>query len=335
MLKKYVFFRKIAYNGDVGRGIMLSINTNSSLKNEANISLTAYRALFILALLMSKPYTRDELIKELKGNPLTCKSVSVDTIRVTINTLKLSGCKISRPTRGNNYTYNLLSHPFCFDFSDEEIEVLNCVRKNISMFADWSLCFDINDFYENILFKVLSEQNVLKLKNSITFSDVDKNILEFLAKPSSFNKEVILTYDSVENGLCDLRVVVNKIFKDKGDLYLWCYSHKYDDYSYLRLDRIKGYKKIQNSNVPQLGNNPIVVKYAVVGDSLLSFQLYEKEQIIKKTDKIIIVEAVAYSEFYMLQRLLSFGRDFFIISPESYKQKILDKIDLMSKEYCQ
>ena len=79
----------------------------------------------------------------------------------------------------------------------------------------------------------------------------------------------------------------------------------------------------------------MMVKYAVVGDSVLSFQLYEKERIIKKTDKIIVVEAVAYSEFYMLQRLLSFGRDFFVISPESYKQKVLDKIQLISQEYCQ
>ncbi len=314
---------------------MLSINTNSSLKNEINISLTAYRALFILALLMSKPHTRDELIKELKENPLTRKSVSIDTVRVTINTLKLSGCKISRPTRGNNYTYNLLSHPFCFNFSDDEIEVLNCVRKNISMFTDWDLCFDINDFYDNVLSKVLSEQNVLRLKNSATFSNIDKNILEFLAKPSSFNQEVILSYDSSKSGLCDLRVVINKIFKDKDALYLWCYSHKYDDYSYLRLDKIKGYKKVHNNNVQQFETNPMMVKYAVVGDSVLSFQLYEKERIIKKTDKIIVVEAVAYSEFYMLQRLLSFGRDFFVISPESYKQKVLDKIKLISQEYCQ
>jgi len=313
---------------------MLSINTNSWQKNEVNISLTAYRALFILALLMSKPHTRAELIKKLKDNPITNKSISIDTIRVTINTLKLSGCKISRPTRGNNYTYNLLAHPFCFNFSDDEIEILNCVRRNIAKFADWNLCFDINDFYDNVLSKVLSEQNVSKLQNSHLFNNIDKNILNFLARSSSFNKEVILAYDSSKNGLCELRVVINKIFKDKDVLYLWCYSYKYDNYSYLRLDKIKAYKSISGENISLQNNKSIIVKYAVVGDSVLSFQPYEKEKIIKKTDKAIIVEATAYSEFYMVQRLLSFGRDFFVISPESYKQKVLDKLNLISQEYC-
>lgn len=313
---------------------MRSIKTNSGLKNEVNISLTAYRALFVLALLMSKSQTRAQLIKELKNNPITEKSVSSDTLRVTINTLKLAGCKISRPTRGNSYTYNLLSHPFCFNFSDDDVEMLNCVRKNIAKFADWNLCFDINDFYDNVVNKVLSEQNVSKLKNSTLFSNIDKNILEFLTKSSSYNREVILTYDSSTNGLSDLRVVINKIFKDNDMLYLWCYSYKYDDYSYLRLDKIKAYKKISNRNIKTYKSTQIVVEYAIFGDSILSFKPAEKERIIKKTDKVIVVEAVAYSEFYMLQRLLSFGRDFFIISPESYKQKVLDKLNLISQEYC-
>ena len=118
------------------------INSNAS---ELNISLTAYRALLVLGLLMDRPMSREEIVNIFKCNNITSKSSSLDTVRVTINTLKAAGCTISRPTSKNNYKYVLLYHPFRIDISDEQIDCLNKIRNNLVQLSDWKLILDIND----------------------------------------------------------------------------------------------------------------------------------------------------------------------------------------------
>ena len=60
------------------------------------ISLTGYRTLYVLKLLIEKSRSIDELVDLLKSNPYTNKSVSKDTVRLTINTLRSAGCNISK-----------------------------------------------------------------------------------------------------------------------------------------------------------------------------------------------------------------------------------------------
>ncbi len=78
------------------------LRQNQEAKEKNWISLTAYRTLFVLKLLIEKPRTLDELVKELKSNKITEKSISKDTVRITINTLKTSGCVFKRTTKANN-----------------------------------------------------------------------------------------------------------------------------------------------------------------------------------------------------------------------------------------
>ena len=84
------------------------------------ISLTGYRTLFVLRLLLEKSRTIDELVEILSHNELASKSISKDTIRLTINTLKNAGCNIKRPCKTNGYKYEILSHPFTLYISKEE-----------------------------------------------------------------------------------------------------------------------------------------------------------------------------------------------------------------------
>lgn len=307
----------------------ISLNTNIK---ELNISLTAYRSLLVLGLLMVKPLSREEIANVFKENVITAKSFSLDTVRVTINTLKASGCRISRPTLNNNYKYHLISHPFRIEFCDSQLECLNAIRNNLVQLGDWQLILTINDFYNKIVSKTQNESKMEIIQNLEPLSEIDKNILKIISESSVKNKELLLEYHSSENGPEELKVIGDRIFYEDGKLYLWCYSYKYDTYSYLRIDKIKAIKSI--SLHPKLIiKNSYVARYSVKGDSMFVFKPTQNERIIQKTDKKILVEVDVLNEFKVIQRLLLLGTDFKLISPDSLKKKLISKLNSIKQGY--
>lgn len=299
---------------------------------ESNISVTAYRALLVLGLLMTRPYSRDEIVKVLKNNPITSRSFSLDTVRVTINTLKASGCMISRPTPKNNYCYTLISHPFGFGISKPQAECLNFVRKNLVNLEDWRLILAINDFYNRIAGKTNDLEIIQLFKNAEPLSDVKKDVLKVLSKETLKGKEVTISYESSNYGLEDLVIIPDKIFYENSKLYLWCFIKKYNDCTYLRFDKIKEVKVV--------GVEPQVVEkkvyqafYKIGGDSALTYRPMQNEFDFNRNEDLIEVNVEVENEFKFVQRLLSFGADLIDVKPVSLKKKILFKLEKLLKEY--
>ena len=100
--------------------------------NKFWISTTGYRTFLVLQSLMQKSRTIDELVEIIQKNPYANKAVSKDTIRLDIVTLKKAGCEISRPSKANNYKYELLKHPFILNLSEEEIQILIDLREKLA-----------------------------------------------------------------------------------------------------------------------------------------------------------------------------------------------------------
>lgn len=300
--------------------------------NELNISLTAYRALLVLGLLMENPLSREEIANIFRENKITSKSFSLDTVRVTINTLKASGCRISRPTMKNKYKYSLLFHPFRIEFSDSQLDCLNEIRNNLVQLGDWQLILTINDFYRKIISKTQNESKMEIIQNAEPLYEVDKSILNTIVEGSVKNKELLIEYHSSQNGIEELRVISDRVFYEDGKLYLWCYSYKYDTYSYLRIDKIKAIKSISlHSKV--INNTSYIARYFIKGDSMLVFNPAQNERIIEKTDKKILVEADVLNEFKFIQRLLLLGADFSLVSPDSLKKKLISKLKSIKQGY--
>lgn len=304
----------------------------SSNINELNISLTAYRALLVLGMLMERPLSREEIANILKENRITSKSFSLDTVRVTINTLKAAGCRITRPTLKNNYKYTLVSHPFRIEFSNTQLNCLNAIRNNLVQLGDWQLILTINDFYNKIVSKTQSESKMEIIRNAEPLIEIDKNMLKIISESSAKNKELIIDYCSSENGVEELRIIADRIFYEEGRLYLWCYSYKYDSYSYIRIDKIKTIKSISLS-AKTINKSSYLATYNVKGDSMLVFKPAQNERIIDQDDKKILVEADVLNEFKFIQRLLLLGTDFSLVSPDLLKKKLISKLKSIKQGY--
>lgn len=304
------------------------------LEQEKNlwISLTGYRTLFILKLLLEKSRTIDELTDYLKNNRYTNKSVSKDTVRLTINTLKSAGCNISRPSRKNNYCYELISHPFNLDLSEIETETFIKLRELLSENLSWNEVFALNSLYEKIFSLAKNPEYINLIKDTMPLGGINKDLLFELSNPKLAGKKIQINYLSTKNGEENLDIVPHKIKNENGRFYLWCYIFKYKMNNLLNLEKIKKINFISTEKY-DIEDSLYDVTYKLSGISMLDFETKDYETVIEKTKDYIIVKAEVNNEFWFIQRLLQFCGDFTIISPDFFKEKLINKVKSIRKLY--
>ena len=110
------------------------------------------------------------------------------------------------------------------------------------------------------------------------------------------------------------------------------YIFKYEKFSQLDIGRITKINSVSlNKKIDYIESYE--VEYKLEGNSMITFVENPNEKIIEKKENYIIVKANVTREFCFIQRLLLFGSDFKIISPDFFKQKIIDKIMQIKKWY--
>ena len=310
----------------------MELEKKQSFKEKNWISLTAYRTLFVLKLLIEKPRTLDEIVQELKKNKNTQKSLSKDTVRITLKTLKTAGCVFAKANKTNNYKYELLSHPFCLNFTKEELNALLKLRTKVSDGLPFQKIFLLNDLYEKIIMLTGDEAQIELVNSSKPLLGVDKAILKQLSSKKLFGKKIKISYNSPTNGNEKIDIIVGKISFDEGKLYLHCYNYKYKSYSLLNIERIKDIDAIYLSETIEQ-NYLYEVVYELFGESKNNFEKKDYETILKTEKESIKIKALVNNEFCFIQRLLLFGADFKIISPDSFREKLISKIKSIQKGY--
>ena len=299
------------------------------------VSLTGYRILLILSSLIQKGRTLKELIEILQNNEFTNKSLSKDTIRVAINTLKKAGCVISRPTKANNYLYELISHPFTLSLSENELNIFLRLRDKMLDEMNWKDVFVLNSLYEKIMSLTFNEEQINLTKDIAPFAGLNKSILKDFSNPNIIGKKVKIIYNSPEFGEEEIDIIPQKLAYENANMYLWCYSFKYNKNSLLSIERIK---EIISYGVSEHNYQTKVlydVIYSITGEAYNTFEEKEFEEVITKSENEIKVLAHVENEFYFIQRLLLFGSDFKIISPNFFREKLINKIKLIQKGYQQ
>jgi len=311
-------------------------NKKLDSKNLDNISITAFRILSILNILLKEPLSEDDINQKIQENIEGARSLSNDTICIYINTLRSIGCEISRPSKNTDYKYILKSHPFKLNLSSDEINTIIEIRKYISTLGNWKLAVEIDDLFNQILNLINpeSKKNFLSAKKSTLCRETNiENILpelNLIEKYCNQNKDIMLIYDSPNSGEKEIWIKAEKLTLENGSFYVWGYNDVLNETLYLRLDRIKSIKTVNIKEKNKL-NKPFEVKYKLTGGSAFSFVPSESEKILEKTDTALIVQAKINNKFKFIQNTLSYGPDCIILSPENIRKEIILKLKMMAE----
>lgn len=317
------------------------VQTNKSINPDNNISKTGYRALFVLMKLLKKPYSREELALECQSDPIIKKDLSKDTVTYTINTLKKAGCIISRPSVKTDNKYVLKYHPFNTLLTAEHVDALQALRESVASLGDWELLIYLNNLYAKIARIAPDNETKELLIYKHPLRGIDYKILnELMVCAKRTTEHINITYDSPENGPEELEFAPEYITFENDKLYVWGHNKKYDQIAYLRVDKVKRINTVTFTISPQKSvceQKPLtVVEFMLKGYSAIMYTDNEHEIIIKE-DKdseyplTIRAEVSNKSNFY--QRILSFGTDCKILSPQSVKDDILAELKNIKARY--
>lgn len=308
--------------------------------DKSNITKTGYRALFLIMQLIQKPLSRDELVEILEADPIIKKDLSKDTITNTINTLRKAGCIISRPTQKTNNKYVLKSHPFNVLLSKEQIDALQTFRNCVVSNGDWRFLVYLNNLYLKISKFAPDEQSREILCTKHPFNEISLDIINNLLLFIKTKRKAVFVYKSPKHGLENLEFSPEYITFENEKLYVWGHNLKYDSFGYLRIDKIKEINtdlyKAPKASDDGFIKTSVDVEYVLKGYSAKTFIANEYEQIqetLSDGEYSLKILATVNNEFNFYQRILSFGADCKILTPDSVKNEFVEILKSIKAGY--
>lgn len=294
------------------------------------MSLTGYRTVLILRLLVESPKSNDEINDYFLKNQYIKEKFSNDTIRLYINSLKIVGCDISRADKSNDYKYVLHSHPFVYDIPKNQIDAIKKLYDCLYDKVDIQDLMFVFDFFDKLSCYIDSDMTKDVLKSISFFKYIDKAILAELLKYCENKNQIGFLYNSPRSGVKNIEMVADKLAFKSGKLYLWGDNIKTGEYSYFRAEKIIKITNIKIFKEPY-STSTITAKYQLNGYNLFTPQSDEK--ILEINSNGVLVEVLSKNKFELIQRILSFSHYCKVIEPESIKNEVLYKLKQMKETY--
>lgn len=308
--------------------------TSETTNPQYKINSTGLRLFLILQFLMQKNYSKSEIC-ELINKKYPNLNISPDIIRLDINTLKSAGFDIEIGHKGNNYKYVLNWNPLRIKLTKSEIEIINQTKKSIMDLCDWHLIIDLFEIFKKIA-KYIDDENIMEeFLNFGYFQDVNFDILNKLKICCDKQHKIKIVY----SGTYGDRIIEAYSYKithqkDNNKLYFWCFTDIFEnqDLIYLRMDKIKEIIEITKPKTKKI-YEPKLCKYVLNKKLLPYFLPDEAEKIIDLTEEYIVVESEILTEFYFIQKILSYGSACVWVDDKELREKIIEKLKDVRKIY--
>lgn len=295
------------------------------------MSLTGYRTLVILGLLMESPKSIDEINEHFQNHKYIKERFSNDTLRIYINSLRAIGCEITRANKANAQKYELISHPFKYNIPKSQLKSLAKLYKSTYDKVDVVDVIYLDNFFRNLSKYIDNVETKDFLKGLSALNGVDKNILEDLIIHCKKKNQITILYNSPKSGPKEIDIVADKLSFKSDKIYFWGNNLTHGEYSYFSVEKILKICTIsikkEKIDFPQ-----IKVGYELYTN--LDEYIPEKdEKIIERADKKLIIEINSKNEFNVMQRLLYKASDCKVIYPEEFKLKFINKLKSMDEMY--
>lgn len=295
------------------------------------ISFTGFKALIIFSLLLESPKSYDEIIDYFANHDYIKETISIDTIRVYLNSLKRIGCVITKTKRCEGSKYVLVSHPFELTIAPEQIKSISKIYKTISRTIDIDELILLKKFFRKIASYIKNPEFTETFSKISILTGLDIEMLENLLQCCNKKQQIVLNYNSPRSGHKEIEIVCDKLGFENNKLYIYGNCLDYSDYGYFLVSRIIDIKEIKN-NSKNFDTEEIVVKYELLANQQ-EIQLNDDEKLLEVNNNKVLIELKSSNKFRLKQRILSLGSTCKVIEPEEFKQEIIETLKRMRQEY--
>ncbi|MBX2860446.1 MAG: WYL domain-containing protein [Vampirovibrio sp.] len=295
--------------------------------SKKNVSVSAYRVLYILLLLVRhRNLTLVELNGYLSENKYIRRPYNGETITKYINTLRKAGCAIPRANSG----YQLLKAPMPLSFEEEQLSVAHKLLMLLSTNPDE----DLHVSYQALLKKVLwvlgedqQQQFVLDTATPICFGSRKSKISEYkeLCKDS-----LLLEIQYKQSASHNERYMLEPIRVTQEDraVYLVGIERTSHMQRKLNLDKILSLKQLPYKTQSQ--PKPFTASFRLTGRLACSYRLYPGETIESESKNEIVIKSQFDDGSMDLKRLLKYGSQCEVLSPEPARMQMKTLIASLS-----
>lgn len=294
------------------------------------MSFTAFKSLLLFSFLLEEPRTYEEIREYFANHEYLNEAISIDTLRVYINSLERVGCEIVRGRKAEGSKYRIEKHPFELKFSDEQVKSIVRVYKTLLKSIEVEELLSLSNFFNKFSCAVENEELKRLLMDISPLNKIDLNVLNLLIQAAHRHDEISFKYDSPRSGIKQIDLLVDKLLIQNNKLYV--------------TGKSSSYKNIASFAVSRIVNCPVVKfektilepqEVTIVGCEIYDkeFVPQENEKIIEEYDNKLIVEIESSNLFYTRQRVLALAANCKVLYPESFKNDVLSILKKMKEEY--
>ena len=299
------------------------------------MSFTGYKALLLFSLLTESPKSYNEICECFLNHPYLREKISIDTLRVYINSLKRIGCEVKR-FRGEDKIsrYVITAHPFELKLTQEQIQSIIKVYKSIVKNMDVKELLSMEYFFEKIGSYIKNEDFIADIRKISMLRDIDKKLLEDLIDCCDKKEQIVISYNSPNSGQKDIELIADKIEVANGKMDLLGTGFEYMQYGSFLVSRIKGIKEIKIEKTIPDNLQEFRIIYTLEGNPD-KFNPADNERIIEKHNNYVVIEMKTSNDFLAKQKLLEYGPTCKVVAPEDFRNDFIKLLkDMKAGYYC-
>lgn len=297
------------------------------------MSYTGFKSLLIFSSLLEGAKSYKDLQTIIKNNEYLHEDVSIDAIRIYINSLKAAGCVIQKTKEGRISKYLITEHPLNLKFSDKQIKDIIKAYKAISNTLEvrelvliQKFCAKIANYVENTTLKE-------KLQNISPTKNIDPKLIEDLIYYANSKSEITVYYNSSISGRKNMTIQIDKIYVLNGKLYIAGYNSEHKNYSSFLVSKIINIVSV-NLRKTDVASEELRVVYEYKKDDV-EFELSACEKILEEHDDKYIVEITSKNKFDIMQRILYHAANCKVLQPQDFKEYIVSNLKKMKEGYLE
>lgn len=296
------------------------------------MSFSAFKAIIIFTACLEGPKSYEELRNILESHPYIQDTISIDSIRIYLNSLKKMGCLINKTTEHKIAKYYIEKHPFELKIDDSQVKSIIKVFKAISKSIDLEDYIALTSFFKKFSMYVINNELREELLNISPLKNINNELVEELRKYVKNKNEITISYNSRNSGIEDIMVLADKLYIENRKLYLSGLNSKYNAYTKFPVEKILEIKSV-NIKKSKLSFPELVVTYEYEKQDDVGIELLPNERIIKETKYKYVIEIVSKNKFDIIQRILFHNNKCKVISPDDFQQEIINCLEQMKEGY--
>lgn len=297
------------------------------------MSFTGFKSIFIFTLLAEGPKTYKQLQEAFQNHEYLRENISIDTLRIYLNSLKDIGCNIEKVTKKGVTTYSLVAHPFELNIDDKQAKSIIKIYKAISKSIEVSDLISLQSFFEKMAEYVSNAELKKDLQCISPLNGIDSKLISDLIYYAQYNAEITVLYSSKNsNRDKEITIIVDKLAIENAKVYIYGINSDRMNYSSFLVNCIRQVNHV-NFGAKTLQLPDIKVVYEYFKETNETLELLNNEKILEETENKYLIELTSKSKFEIMQRILSHSYKCKVLTPSGIRSEVIQTLKKMKEGY--